>query len=356
MQNRHLDEIVEKTKSKSKLFARGGVTKTGIKPPHEAEVLDLSQLSGIKEYKPSEYTFTALAGTRLKEINQMLSKNGQFLPFDPPLAEKGATIGGTVATNLSGPMRYQYGGVRDFILGVHFIDHQGQLVQTGGKVVKNAAGFDIPKLMVGSLGSLGALVELSFKVFPRPQAYVTLIAQYEDFAEALQCVIDLTSNSAELLSLELQPHANSCNVLVRLGGNPDLFDSRLTNFKETLREFTVVQGDEETQLWRDYLEFKWVPEGDSLVKVPLIPKYIAALEEFLQAEQVIRWYSAGGNIAWIVWPQDVSLLDQKLQDLNLPGLTILGPAEQVRLGAVEQNYFYQKIKAALDPSGLWAEV
>ena len=145
MNNGYLNEIIESIQEKSYLFPRGGMTKTGIPNPQDADTIDMSALSGIREYNPSEYTFTALAGTKLTEINQMLTDNGQFLPFDPPLATPGATLGGTVGANLSGPMRYYYGGVRDFILGVQFLNNQGQLVRSGGKVVKNAAGFDIPQ-------------------------------------------------------------------------------------------------------------------------------------------------------------------------------------------------------------------
>ena len=191
MDNGYLDQIIEIIQSKSRLLPRGGMTKTGIQNPPDIDTLDMSKISGIREYNPSEYTFTAQAGTRLKEINQMLFDNGQFLPFDPPLAAQGATLGGTVAANLSGCMRYHYGGVRDFILGVHFLDSRGQLVRAGGKVVKNAAGFDIPKLMVGSLGSLGTIVELSFKVFPRPEEYISLVSKYENLVDALAALVKL---------------------------------------------------------------------------------------------------------------------------------------------------------------------
>ena len=129
-------------------------------------MLDLSRLSGVLEYEPGEFTFTALAGTPLASVDSLLAEHGQYLPFDPPLAERGATLGGTVAAGLSGPGRYRYGGVRDFILGVRFVDGAGALVRGGGKVVKNAAGFDLPKLMVGSLGQLGVLVELTLQSLP----------------------------------------------------------------------------------------------------------------------------------------------------------------------------------------------
>src|SRR5207249_11250784 len=131
-------------------------------------------LRGISEYDPSECTFAALAGTPVREIAAALAERGQYLPFDPVLSEAGATLGGTVAAGLSGPGRFRFGGLRDFILGVRFVDGAGRLLRMGGKVVKNAAGFDLPKFFVGSLGRFGVLAEMTFKVFPRPASALTL--------------------------------------------------------------------------------------------------------------------------------------------------------------------------------------
>src|SRR5436190_11409249 len=117
----------------------------------------MRHLSGMMEYDPAEFTFTALAGTPLAVVQKELAGNGQYLPFDPPLAAQGATLGGTVAAGLSGPGRLRYGGVRDFIVGVQWVDGSGTVIRGGGKVVKNAAGFDFPKLFTGSLGRLGIL-------------------------------------------------------------------------------------------------------------------------------------------------------------------------------------------------------
>ena len=105
-------------------------------------------LRGIVEYEPEEFTFTALAGTPVaRDRARRWREQGQYLPFDPLLAEAGATLGGTVAAGVSGPGRFRYGGVRDFILGVRFVDGLGRLLRMGGKVVKNAAGFDSAQVL-----------------------------------------------------------------------------------------------------------------------------------------------------------------------------------------------------------------
>ena len=149
-------EAVEAVRGSKRLRPRGAGTKPALcAVDDEVSILDLSGLSGIIEYDPCEYTFTALGGTPVAEVEEALGKNGQYLPFDPPLREAGSTLGGTVAAGLSGPGRYRYGGVRDFLIGASFIDGDGRELRGGGKVVKNAAGFDFPKLLTGSLGELG---------------------------------------------------------------------------------------------------------------------------------------------------------------------------------------------------------
>ena len=132
-----------------------------------------------------ELTITALAGTPVRVVQAALAAHGQHLPFDPPLARAGATLGGVVAAGTSGPGRHRHGGVRDFIIGARFVDGTGALVGGGGRVVKNAAGFDLPQLMVGSMGRLGVLVEVAFKVFPAPPAWGTLAAEAPGLDAAL---------------------------------------------------------------------------------------------------------------------------------------------------------------------------
>lgn len=356
MENGYVKELIEIIKSKSSLIARGNMTKTGLPTPPGTEILDLRTLSGIIEYKPSEYTFTTYAGTSLRDINQMLQENNQFLPFDPPLAVQGATIGGTVAANLSGPMRYHYGGVRDFILGVQFLNSQGELVRSGGKVVKNAAGFDIPKLMVGSLGSLGTMIELSFKVFPRHKEYLTITGTFEKISDAVEKLVSLTFSPIELLSLDLIPNEDLFELQLRIGGAPELFKSRISQLEQHLPNMEYIQGEEESNFWKDNNEFSWVPADSVLVKVPLIPKRLPTLDSFLAGASVIRRYSSGGNIAWIAWSGPTDALHYRLKELDLVGLSILGTADRVRYGAMKKNTFYQKIKNALDPKSLWVEV
>ncbi len=134
----------------------------------EARALSIAGLRGIVEYQPSELVITARTGTPLGEIEAALAEQGQILPFEPPHLGPGATLGGTVACGLSGPRRPHTGAVRDFVLGVRCINGRGELLRFGGQVMKNVAGFDLPRLLTGSLGTLAVLLEVSLKVLPAP--------------------------------------------------------------------------------------------------------------------------------------------------------------------------------------------
>ena len=329
-----------------KVAARGNATKNALSIDRDAVQLDLRPLSGILEYDPGEYTFTALAGTSVAEVEAELAKHGQYLPFDPPLVKAGATLGGTVASGLSGAGRQRYGGVRDFLVGVRFVDGKGQLVRGGGKVVKNAAGFDFPKLMVGSLGQFGVLVELSFKVFPKPQTYMTLRVAQTSLESAIATLSKLATTVFDIDALDLL--LPNPTLLIRLGGWEKTLPDRLERLRSFVGGGEIVKDDAE--LWESAREFSWLPSGSHLLKVPLNLHKIAALDGALG--NATRRYSAGGNVAWIGWSGDVAQIDAALTAQSLPGLVVLGETTGKPLIGKQTGYaFYQRIKSALDPEG-----
>ena len=133
LEPRTIEEVVEAVRSHPKVLAVGAGTKpVPAAVPAGFTAIRLTGLAGIREYDPAEYTFTALAGTPLRTVAEELARHGQYLPFDPPFGAAGATLGGTIATGLSGPGRQRYGGVRDFILGLRLVTGAGELVQGGG--------------------------------------------------------------------------------------------------------------------------------------------------------------------------------------------------------------------------------
>jgi glycolate oxidase FAD binding subunit len=167
------------------LAIHGGKTKAfyGNPVPADAE-LDCSVHRGVIAYEPTELAITVRAGTPLAEVEALLAEHGQAFPFEPPHFGERATIGGMVAAGLSGPRRPYAASVRDAVLGVRMLNGKGEVMDFGGRVMKNVAGYDLSRLMVGALGVLGVLLEVSIKVMPRPPGRITLI-QEQDQASAL---------------------------------------------------------------------------------------------------------------------------------------------------------------------------
>jgi len=166
------DRIRDAADRKLALRLRGGGSKDFYGNEARGEVIDTRSYSGITDYEPSELVVTARCGTALAEVEKALAERGQCLPFEPPHFGA-ATFGGCVAAGLSGPRRASAGALRDFVLGVTLVDGRGRVMQFGGQVMKNVAGYDISRLVVGSLGTLGLIAEASLKVLPRPQVELT---------------------------------------------------------------------------------------------------------------------------------------------------------------------------------------
>lgn len=167
------------------LAIRGGGTKAFYGGPESGEPLDVAANAGIVAYEPRELVLTVRAGTPLAQVEEALAGERQMLPFEPPHFDAGrgaATIGGIVATGLSGPRRAYAGAVRDFVLGTRIVNGKGEHLAFGGRVIKNVAGYDVSRLMTGAMGTLGVLTEVSFKVLPRPAAEATLAFDFDEGA------------------------------------------------------------------------------------------------------------------------------------------------------------------------------
>lgn len=359
---KQLQEIVhaqaQADNGRSALRPRGGGSKPALStPPDGAAALEMSSLSGILEYQPSEYTFTAYAGTAVAAVAAALAENGQYMPFDPLLAEAGATLGGVVAANTSGSGRFRFGGVRDFILGVRFVDGRGQLVRGGGKVVKNSAGFDLPKFFVGSLGRYGVLVEVTFKVFPQPPAYQTLRLTYLDLDAALRATFRLAQTPLEMDAVDLMPQNGHYALLLRVGGLAAALPARITRLTDFLTTETPVQAtavftdDGDAQLWQAANRCEWAG-GAPLVKIPLPPKQAPLLDARLG--DAPRRYTAAANVAWVATP-DTAALHHTLTELNLTGLQLTGAAAQPILGARPGLPLAHRVKQALDPQRVFVD-
>ena len=171
------EQILNAAKTKTPLSIEGGGTKSWYGNPNNYAKLNTRSYSGILEYQPEELVITACAGTPLKEIEAVLKEKNQVLAFEPPHFGENATFGGAIAAGLAGPGRITVGNFRDFVLGARILDGKGQDLSFGGKVMKNVAGYDVSRLLPGSLGTLSLLLEASVKVLPKPAATATLRCQ-----------------------------------------------------------------------------------------------------------------------------------------------------------------------------------
>src|SRR5438045_4156828 len=161
-------------RTRQALRLKGSGTKDFYGESLAGEVLELRAHQGIVDYEPSELVITARCGTPLSQIEAALAAHGQFLAFEPPAFGADPSIGGVIAAGLSGPRRVYAGAARDFVLGTRLLTGDGELLRFGGQVMKNVAGFDVSRLLCGSLGILGVITEISLKVLPRPRAEQSL--------------------------------------------------------------------------------------------------------------------------------------------------------------------------------------
>ncbi|MES2149591.1 MAG: glycolate oxidase subunit GlcE [Pseudomonadota bacterium] len=168
------EQVLDAGASGTPLRLRGGASKDWYGNAARGAVLDTRAHRGIVAYDPTELVLTARCGTPLAEIDAALAEHGQMLAFEPPHFGPGATLGGMFASGLSGPRRQAAGALRDFVLGARLMDGHGELLRFGGQVMKNVAGYDVARMLAGSLGTLGLVAEVSLKVMPLPFAQTTL--------------------------------------------------------------------------------------------------------------------------------------------------------------------------------------
>jgi glycolate oxidase FAD binding subunit len=216
-----IDRVLSARNAGAQLCIRGGGTKDFYGEPAQGEILDTRVLEGTSSYEPTELVVTTRCGTLLAELEAQLASKGQCLPFEPPhfgdaslpVARRGATVGGMVAAGLSGPSRAAAGSVRDHVLGATMLNGRGEVLTFGGQVMKNVAGYDVSRLLAGSLGTLGVILEVSLKVLPIAPATLTLRLEM-DQASALAHLNDWAG-----LPLPLNASAWwDGNLIVRLRG------------------------------------------------------------------------------------------------------------------------------------------
>ncbi|HET9112376.1 MAG TPA: glycolate oxidase subunit GlcE [Burkholderiales bacterium] len=251
-----VDQVKDAYAARRILQIRGGGSKDWYGNAPQGAVIDVSAHRGIVEYEPAELVLTAKAGTTLKEIETVLAANNQMLSFEPPHYGDSATLGGTLACGVAGARRPYSGSARDAVLGVQIIDGRGDLLNFGGRVIKNVAGYDISRLTVGALGTLGVILQASVKVVPRPATRVTLRYELAQAASIIR-MNELAGRPLPLtaaawidgaLSVRLEGSAAAVDAAqARLGGEILAHDDI---FWLATREQTAPFFAGDTPLWR----------------------------------------------------------------------------------------------------------
>lgn len=322
------------------LRLHGGRTKDFYGESDAGEPLDLSAYRGIIDYEPSELVLTARCGTRLSDIQTTLAEHGQFLGFEPPRFDGDPTLGGMIAAGLSGPRRMQVGAARDFVLGATLLAGDGELLRFGGQVMKNVAGFDVSRLLCGSLGVLGILTEVSVKVLPQPRA-------------------------EETVRLEM-PARDAVDAFNRWGGKPLPISGaawhegaawvRLSGAAAAVQAARAVIGGDRVfpvlarKWWESLRHYMHPVYSDPLVWRVSVPANAPPLQ--LAAEPLIDW---GGALRW--YSGDLQASDVRGLALALGGTAMrwrgagTGPRFHPLPPALVE--IHRRLKRSFDPEGIF---
>ncbi|OBZ92674.1 2-hydroxy-acid oxidase [Pararhizobium polonicum] len=368
------------------LAIAGGATRSGLGNPVQAEQhLSTRKLTGIVSYNPAEMTMSAKAGTLMTEIEAALAENRQMLAFEPMdhrgvMGTRGEpTIGGVFAANISGPRRITAGAARDHLLGIRFVNGVGEVIKSGGRVMKNVTGLDLVKLLCGSHGTLGLLTEVTFKVLPLPPAAVTIVLFGLDDAQAAAAMAHALAMPVEVSGAAHLPdsvryrfvgssHPEGAATVLRLEGLAASVAVRAETLKAAFAGAAPVamldQKATET-LWRDIRDVKPYADGTQkpLWRVSVAPSAGHQLIAALRLEAgVDAFYDWQGGLIWLRMEADAEaeLLRRYIKGLGGGHATLVRGSDAVRAGipAFEPELpavaaLSARIKEKFDPKGIF---
>jgi glycolate oxidase FAD binding subunit len=321
---RNADEVIDAVRwamnAGEALEIRGAGTRRELGRPVDApHVLEVGALRGVLEYEPEELVLTALPGTPLAEIESLLATRRQCLAFEPPYLTGSGTLGGAVSTGLSGPRRLKAGAVRDHLLGVTAVSGRGELFRAGGKVVKNVTGYDLPKLIAGSYGTLAVLTELTVKVLPAPEDTRTLVLSGQIAVDAVRTMTSVLQSTADASAACYLPQdvaapgvaANTASTAFRLEGVSPSVEFRLSRLREQLvsaGSIAVLDRAASLEFWRAIRDVTPLTRDSarSLWRVSVPPAQGAdvlarMLASVRDARAFLDW---GGGLIWLQTPND----------------------------------------------------
>ena len=330
--------------------------------------VETSSLGGVVCYEPGELILVARPGLRLAEAESLLAQHQQHFAFEPPHWGDAATVGGTVACGLSGPRRFVAGALRDFILGVEFVDGRGERIRAGGRVVKNVTGYDLSRTMAGSFGTLGVLTEICIKLWPRPEAERTLVVDGLNLQAASQSMLELAQLPVEVSGLAyLSGDGSGGRLYARVEGSQLAVQIQIQELKSGLAAsgssaVEEVMADESVGFWRRLRELEHCVSnpGEQLWRLCPPPASAPSLVERLKPDGLLRYVlDWGGGLLWATFtseakPARIHATAATLgatswrfasgpDDPNDDAFTTLGPGERV---------VNERLKEALDPRGI----
>ena len=366
-----VEELAEAMASSSsrdwtvELSGAGSKRQMGGPAPSTFVGISTSALRAVRQYEPRDLTISVEAGLPWCELTKLLAANRQMVPLDPPFADT-ATVGGVMAANSSGPRRKFYGTARDFVIGMQFVTLEGKAVMSGGMVVKNVAGLDMAKLLIGSMGTLAAITRVNLKVVPQPACERTFLLSFDTLADAVKARDAVLRSPLQPLALDLLSPAAAARcgargytVAVEAGGNPALigrYERDIAGFGEA----AALGGGEEASFWSGVREFvpRYLaahPEG-AVVRVSA-PRN--ALARVFEAAPEVALARAGAGLCYACFDDPEQAASWSAEAAARGWKAVVEFAPEARRGALDlwpspgsDFHLMNRVKQMFDPKGL----
>jgi glycolate oxidase FAD binding subunit len=371
-------EAVREARAKGrKLAIVGGGSRGGLGRPARADAaLGTEALSGVVFYEPAEMVIAAKTGTTLAEVEPLIAQRGQMLPFEP-MDHRGLyggagepTIGGLVACNISGPRRISAGAARDALIGVRFVNGRGEIVKSGGRVMKNVTGLDLVKLQCGAHGTLGFITEAIFKLLPKPECEATLVIRRlpDDRAiEALSTALGSPFGVTGAAHLSADMGREFPRSFIRIEGFRDSVVYRTNVLLSLLEPFGAkhaLEDEDSTRIWSAIRDATFLasPAEAAVWRVSLAPSKAAGFVAAVGAHALAHYYDWGGGLVWLASKADpaaAAAIRAALAPLRGHATLVRAPDElRAAIDVFEPLTAPLKritagVKASIDPDGLF---
>lgn len=331
------ERVRQASEQETPLRIVGGDSKSRLGRAVQGEALSVKGHCGIVDYAPTELVITARAGTPLSELENALAEKGQMLPFEPPHLGENATLGGTIACGISGPRRPYAGAVRDLVLGARIINGRGEVLNFGGQVMKNVAGYDVSRLMAGAQGTLAVLLDISLKVLPTSRYEQTVVLEM-GAAQAIETMNRLAGQAVPLTA--------ACHDGEKLWLRLSAAEAAVKSVTQKIGGEVATDGQ---QFWLDLREqqLAFFRRGESVWRLSVPP---ATPLSFTQDETLLDW---GGAQRWLM--SDASAAKIHATAKQAGGYASRYTAQDMELPPLSagQLALHQRLKAAFDPKGIF---